>query len=200
MRRHQLNRPKVSIQARAHFPTQTDIFSESTHSQTQAGHVTLALAHRSSGTSLLCCRKLTDGFVNPVQVSLITLNRGMSTHCRQGNPTLYQGPGISETECYFTRFFNSIGDSDSAISKYTLSDGLTIYFATACIGDERRFGELVLPAPEPNLQSLAVQFADPIVKRAVWGHGRYTRPPAARGLDSHFKTVLQKGNWQEIFD
>ncbi|KAJ7440628.1 hypothetical protein B0H11DRAFT_1933514 [Mycena galericulata] len=130
--------------------------------QTEARHVTPALAHHS------------------------------------GNPTLYHSPGLTEIDILRRGFVNSIGESDSAISKYILSDGWTIYFAAACIGAERRIDQLLLPAPEPNLQLLAVKFADPIIKRAVWGHGRYTRRPTSEGLESHFNTVIKEGNWNGI--
>ncbi|KAJ7820805.1 hypothetical protein B0H14DRAFT_2833047 [Mycena olivaceomarginata] len=110
----------------------------------------------------------------------------------------YRSPGKSPEDLCCSNFFHFvIGDSESVIREYSCG-GRTLYFAVAGRGDDRRFDAVVLDAPEPSIQALAVKFTDNKVKRAVWGHGRFGRSDI-RGLESHFKAIPAWGVWNGHF-
>ncbi|KAJ7715504.1 hypothetical protein B0H14DRAFT_2644121 [Mycena olivaceomarginata] len=66
----------------------------------------------------------------------------------------------------------------------------TFYFASVGHGEARRRGSVVLRDPA-SFQAVAVEFFnqtnDPLLSRAVWGHGRFTRDESMPFLYSGFK-------------
>ncbi|KAJ7794224.1 hypothetical protein B0H14DRAFT_2923663 [Mycena olivaceomarginata] len=108
--------------------------------------------------------------------------------------TLPRGPKLLyEDLCRHDFETYVIGDSDSAIREYyDHEQKRTIYFAAAGKDLDRRVGHVVLSTPVP-FQTVAVAFLndthDPVLTRAVWGHGRFIKNNNWTCFQSRFKTV-----------
>ncbi|KAJ7714706.1 hypothetical protein B0H14DRAFT_3014935 [Mycena olivaceomarginata] len=112
------------------------------------------------------------------------------------SPTFYRTPETSYEDLCVHHFKTKvIGDADSAIREYWRRDGPTVYVAGADKG--RRLGKVVLANPAP-FQAVAVAFLtqshDPVLTRAVWGHGRFIQNNRWTHFQSRFKTVSNEVN------
>ncbi|KAF7372067.1 hypothetical protein MVEN_00065000 [Mycena venus] len=152
----------------------------------------------SSEPDLCSSSRASESTFEPSYTNQTSISEMVDIHDRTAF-TRYKTPLITRwDECHhhFRHWLNNNPTFTSAIRQYSGSEE-TFYFASVRHGDAHRCDNIVLRSPA-SFQAVAVEFFnqtnDPLLSRAVWGHGRLTRDESMPFFYSAFEVTKSSHN------